>query len=159
MSLPDKYKWIDTIGVLPKLVAAGLQYLGVREVVGKGSNPVIMDMAKGLGIDDIYKDDDTAWCGLFMSHLFRITGKPALDIKGDKYNYLRAAKYAEWGRKVAEPEFGDVLVFSRTGGGHVGLCVGESKDTYFVLGGNQSNGVTVARFKVSDILGIRRLQG
>lgn len=152
----NKFPYLQTIDTLPKLVAAGLQYLGVKEIPGARSNPVIIDMAKGLGIEKIYTNDDTAWCGLFMSHLFRITGKPLLGIKGDKYNYLRAAKYAEWGNKVDEPEMGDVLVFSRTGGGHVGLYVGESKYTYFVLGGNQSNSVSITEIKKDRLTAARR---
>ena len=34
---------------------------------------------------------------------------------------------------------GDILTFKRNGGGHVGLYVGEDKDCYHVLGGNQGN--------------------
>ena len=49
--LPDKYKWLENIGTLPKLVNASLQYLGVKEYAGtKDNNPVIMNMAKELGI-------------------------------------------------------------------------------------------------------------
>jgi hypothetical protein len=88
--LPEKYKWLDTIGELPKMVAAALQYLGIREVKGESNNPAIMDMAKGLGVANIYTNDDMSWCALFINHLIRITGKPAVDTNGDKYNLLRA---------------------------------------------------------------------
>ena len=37
------------------------------------------------------------------------------------------------------------MVFSRTGGGHVGFYVGEDKDAYHILGGNQSDMVSIAR--------------
>jgi hypothetical protein len=37
------------------------------------------------------------------------------------------------------------MVFKRAGGGHVGFYVGEDKDAYHILGGNQSDMVSVAR--------------
>ena len=54
-------------------------------------------------------------------------------------------------------ERGDILVFKRPGGGgHVGFYVGEDDKCYHVLGGNQSNEVSVARLEKSRCLGIRR---
>jgi len=37
------------------------------------------------------------------------------------------------------------MVFTRSGGGHVGLYVGEDAGAYHILGGNQSNAVTITR--------------
>lgn len=158
MQLPEKFKWIENIGVLPKLIAAALQYLGVKEITGGKSNPVIMDMAKGLGIDDIYTNDDMSWCGLFINHLLRITGKPPLDYKGDRYNILRAKRMLDWGEPVfkGDEQFGDILVFQRPGGGHVALLVAETPSTYIVLGGNQSNQVGFTEIAKDRMIGARR---
>jgi hypothetical protein len=41
--------------------------------------------------------------------------------------------------------------------GHVGLFAGLEGTHVLVLGGNQSNGVSVARFPVARVLGVRRL--
>jgi uncharacterized protein (TIGR02594 family) len=156
--IPAKYSFLETIGTLPKLVSAALQYFGVKEIPGSKSNPVIIDMAKGMVLSDIYTNDDTSWCGLFIAHLLRITGKPLPDIKKDKYNYLRAKWYLNWGLNVAKGDerLGDVLIFDREGGGHVGLYVGESGSTFFVLGGNQSNAVTITEISKARLLGTRR---
>ena len=156
--IPEKYKWLETIGTLPKMVAAALQYMGIKEVPGKGSNPVIIDMAKGLGIQDIYTDDDMSWCALFINHLIRITGKPILQIGHDPYNYLRAKYMVNWGVNVAkgDEKLGDVLIFDREGGGHVGLLIAQSGATYHVLGGNQSNSVTITEISKARLLGVRR---
>jgi hypothetical protein len=43
------------------------------------------------------------------------------------------------------PMLGDVLVFVRNGGGHVGLYVGEDETAFHVLGGNQSDAVNIKR--------------
>ena len=159
MNLPLKYKWLDTIGVLPKLVTAALQYLGIREIPGKQSNPVIMDMAKGLGIANIYTNDDTAWCGLFMSHLFRITGKPELDYGIDKFQILIANAYKSWGKPVSKEDMrlGDVVILERPGGGHVFILLGISPTGNPIgIGGNQGNSVSIAEFDKDRIVGVRR---
>jgi uncharacterized protein (TIGR02594 family) len=156
--IPEKYKWLETIGVLPKMVAAALQYFGIKEIPGKGSNPVILDMAKGLGIGNIYTDDDMSWCALFINHLIRLTGKPILQVGHDPYNYLRAKYMLNWGKQVqhGEEKLGDVLIFDREGGGHVGLYIAESGATFHVLGGNQSNAVTITEISKARLLGARR---
>lgn len=143
--LPEKYNWIETIGPLPKLVAAALNLYGIREVPGIQNNPVIMNMAKTLKIEDIYKNDDTSWCGLFMSYLCTICEKPLPDLKGDKFNYLRAKWFQTFGNPVkkGEERFGDVGVFDRPGGGHVGLLIAQSTNTWHILGGNQGNSVNI----------------
>ena len=68
----------------------------------------------------------------------------------------------------AKAEF-DVVVLKRGTGnqpgpevtsgapGHVGFFAGLERDRVLVLGGNQSNGVCVQSFPVSDVLGVRRL--
>jgi uncharacterized protein (TIGR02594 family) len=48
-----------------------------------------------------------------------------------------------------------VMVFSRDGGGHVGFAVGEDATDYYVLGGNQSDSVNIARISKSRLLGCR----
>lgn len=156
--LPEKFKWLETIGTLPKLVAAALQYYGIKEIPGAKSNPVIMDMARNLVVSDIYTNDDTSWCGLFINHLIRITGKPPVDTKGDRYNLLRAKWMLNWGNPVpaGQEQLGDVLVFNREGGGHVGIFVAESGSTFFVLGGNQSDSVSITEIAKNRLAGARR---
>lgn len=51
---------------------------------------------------------------------------------------------------------GDILVFKRDGGGHVGFYVAEDKDYYHVLGGNQSDSVNITRIAKYRCVGIRR---
>jgi uncharacterized protein (TIGR02594 family) len=157
--LPAPYTYLDTIGTLPKMIASAIQYLGIREVPGKGSNPVIMNMAEGLGLKGIYTDDDMSWCAVFIGHLCKVAGKPLPDTKGDKYNLMRAFSYTWWGSEVTKKDamLGDVIVKKRKGGFHVCLYVGESTNTFHVIGGNQSNSVTFAEIKKSEVIAVRRL--
>jgi hypothetical protein len=45
-----------------------------------------------------------------------------------------------------------VLIFERGSGGHVGFAVGQDEKHFYVLGGNQSDAVTIARIAKSRLL-------
>lgn len=157
--LPQNAQWLDDIGPLPKLVENALQYLGIREVKGEKNNHVIMDMARGLGVSDIYTNDDIAWCAIFINHLLRISQKPPLDTKGDKYNLLRAKSLITWGYSVPidQAKLGDVVVIDREGGGHVFILLAFTKNGNLVgIGGNQSNSVSIAEFDKDRVIAVRR---
>lgn len=53
------------------------------------------------------------------------------------------------------PVYGAVIVFARGTGGHVGFVVGEDDTDYYVLGGNQSDAVNIARIAKNRALGTR----
>lgn len=152
-----RYEWLHNIGTLPKMISAALQYMGIKEVPGKGSNPVILNMAKQVGLEEIYKDDDTSWCALFINFIIRLTGKPWAG-SSDPYDFLRAKHLLLWGSvvKTGDEKLGDVLIFDREGGGHVGLYVAESGTTFHVLGGNQSNSVSITEIAKVRLMGARR---
>lgn len=157
--LSPQHQWLNTIGPLPKLVEAALQYLGIKEIPGSASNPIILDMAKGLGLGKIYTNDDTEWCALFINHLLRICGKPPVNLKGDIYNLLRARWLANWGEGVrrGDERLGDIVVLSRNLGGHVFILLAITKAGNFVgIGGNQSNSVTIAEFSKDRVIAVRR---
>lgn len=144
---------------LPKLLTAALQYLGLRETPGAANNPIIMDMAKGLGVDKIYTSDSLqAWCAVFINHLIRITGKP-LQIPKDLYDLLRALKTAKNFDLIPKSEWlmGDVILLSRSGGGHVFIAIAESSTGNIIgIGGNQGNMVGFAEFDFDRVVEVRR---
>lgn len=155
MIIPTKYKWLNTIGTMPKLVIAGLSFLGLKEYPGSTNNPVIMDMAKRLGVENIYTSDAIAWCALFISYLCVISDKP---MPFTSYDILRAASYKDWGSPVPKGQeaLGDILVFSRPGGNHVGIYIAESETTFHVLGGNQSDSVNFTEINKKRLTACRR---
>ncbi len=158
MPLPTKYKWIETVGLLPKLVSSALQYLGLKEIPGVDNNPVIMDMAKGLGVSDIYTNDDQSWCAVFINHLIRISGKPIDLHPADRYDLLRALKTAPLFNIIPKKEwvFGDIVKIKRPGGGHVFIAIAKTPKGIVGLGGNQSNSVTFSEFDEDRIVEVRR---
>ena len=160
--LPEKYKWIESIGTLPKLLSAMLQYLGVKEIKGSANNPVIMNMAKTLGIDDIYTSDDKQpWCALLMNFLIFITGKPRMNLKKDKYNLLRALYLMNYGEAVApgDERLGDIGVLKREGGGHTFILIAKANSldgNPIGIGGNQGDKIGFDEFDKDRIEGYRR---
>lgn len=140
--LPDyKLPWIDI----------ARSHMGLREIPGKRSNKEIMSWASDIGgwIEDFYGNDDIPWCGLFVAHCIMDAGM-SYEVK----NPLGAKNWKDFGKKI-HPAYGAIMVFSRSGGGHVGFYVSEDKSTYHILGGNQSNSVNITRVKKSRFIAAR----
>lgn len=150
MSLPAQYKWLEQEGA-PKMLVEFLKIYGVVEAPGDNNdNPIITGWAKEIGVDKDYKHDLTPWCGLAVGVLAKRAGK---DIPSSP---LWALSWANFGSKAPEPMLGDVLVFKRTGGGHVGLYIGEDDQAYHVGAGNQGDKVSIARIEKSRLYAARR---
>ena len=130
---------ITDAGIPPRWFRLARTLIGTREIVGPKHSPTIMGWiaklgAKVLGIT--VKDDETPWCGTFVAHVMAESGVAPPPIA------VRASSWGSWGRELVVPRLGCVLIFTRQGGGHVGLYAGERADAFRVLGGNQSNAVT-----------------
>jgi len=136
----------------PKMVREAMALLGTIETPGSKSNSVITNWAKETNTkdDDWYNTDSIPWCGLFIAVVAQRAGKEL------PRNVLSALAWAKFGVSQEVAMLGDVLVFTRKGGGHVGLYVGESKDSYFVLGGNQSDKVSITRILKNRLHSVRR---
>ena len=132
---------------MPRHMQIAFSLIGTTEVFGKQHNPTILKWAKDLGLGKVYANDELAWCGLFFAHVMKEAGRRVDLNTKDPYDYLRAAKYVNMnGAEIIDRKdaaFGDVLIFQRPGGGHIGFYVSESENFYSVLGGNQSNSVNL----------------
>lgn len=138
--IPSQYADLETIADQPMLRQALLLY-GTTEKAGDADNPVILAWAKEIGgqVAAIYNHDAMPWCGLFMGVVAKRAQVPFPAL------CIRALDWRDFGTIVTEPALGDVLVFVRTGGGHVGIYVGEDDKCFHVLGGNQGDMVQIAR--------------
>jgi uncharacterized protein (TIGR02594 family) len=137
----------------PKILTEMIKLYGTKEVIGGASNPVIMGWANELGVKRMgaaYTGDDVPWCGLGMGVAVLRASYVPPDI------CLRALSWAEWGKPVSTPMVGDVLVFTRKGGGHVGLYVAEDAKAYHVLGCNQSDECSITRIEKKRLSAARR---
>ena len=113
----------------------------------------LMDWLKrdGRSLGDPSKNP---WCGDFVETCIRmgLPDEPLLGALGT--NPYWARNWLLFGREV-QPITGAVLVFVRGSGGHVGFAIGQDDTHFYVLGGNQSDAVTIARIVKSRLLGAR----
>lgn len=150
--LPKQYAYLQS-AEMPKMIQEALKLYGTREIVGGRHNPVILDWARVVGIPELVKDDEQPWCGLFAAYV-AVRAQKHVPMKG--WDILRALQWQRFGTPVKEAGLGDILVFRRPGGGHVGIYVGEDQTTYHVLGGNQGNEANIIRIEKVRCVAIRR---
>ena len=138
-ALPKAYKDLAA-GDCPRMIREAVALYGTVETPGSRNNPTIMAWAaetakhvKG------YTADSIPWCGLFASVVATRAGFDS------PVNPLWALNWLNFGMPVTQPGLGDVLVWRRPGGGHVGFYVGEDATHYHCLGGNQGDKVSIIR--------------
>ena len=97
----------------------------------------------------------TAWCAAFVNATLAQTG-------GTGTGKMNARSFLDWGSPVDTPQRGDIAVFSRGDPngwqGHVGFFDSYTPDGRInVLGGNQSDSVSIAPYGADRLLGFRRI--
>jgi len=136
------------LGQAPWMKVAYSLY-GTKEAKGRKNNKEIVGWASVIGGRTFksFTHDAIPWCGLYTAYSCVEGG-----IKDLPTNPLWARDWGgKWGiniEKRSAPPVGTILVFKRGKGGHVGFCVGmtsskRGRGYYLVLGGNQSDAVTV----------------
>ena len=104
----------------------------------------------------------TEWCAAFVNAVLEESDI----VSNNDHKYpLTARAFLQWGQKVSKDNVqpGDIVVFPRGNSswqGHVGFYlkteVLNGVTYYWILGGNQSNKVSIVRYRASKALGIRR---
>ncbi|AFC22889.1 peptidoglycan-binding lysin domain protein [Saprospira grandis str. Lewin] len=116
-------------------------------------DPFVKMLFQELGTYDEWAHKQTVktanWCAAFVSHCLKKSGQPALSY----YDGGRAKKYLDYGRKIDKPAYGAIVVFSRSGGGHVGFVAGQTDSHILTLGGNQGNKVCIKAYPKSKVQG------
>lgn len=137
--------------MVPKPFEYALKEYGKRSFVGPETNPEISKYFQASGHFSV-KDDETAWCAAFVNWCLAMAN--LVPTKS-----LMARSFLTYGTACADPSIGDLVVLWRIDPngpyGHVGFYVGETKDTIFVLGGNQSERVDISEYPKSRVLGYR----
>ncbi len=137
----------------PRWMRTAKSFDGLREVVGPKHNTTILSWLAKLGA--WWRNDETPWCGVFVAHCMEEAGLPYPKM------YMRAKAWSDYGSLLRRDRLapGAILVFDRTGGGHVGFYVGEDAGHYYVLGGNQGNAVNVMKLGKSRLVASRWPKG
>lgn len=124
--------------------------LGVAEDTGATSNPRVVAYYADAGVPAV-SDDSTAWCAAFVGACLQRAGVPGT-------RSLMARSYLDWGTPLDVPAYGAIAVLSRTADpalGHVGFLLAATASQVVLLGGNQSNRVSVEAFDRGRLLGLR----
>lgn len=131
--------------IVPPWVTEARRFLGLHETRDAKK------LDKALRLDA----SETAWCGAFTGMVIAT----ALPNEPLPANPLGSRNWLKFGRSIPGPQIGAVAVFwrgSKDGWqGHVGIVVGHDKTHLHILGGNQSNSVSVARVGKDRLLGYR----
>ncbi|SET50660.1 TIGR02594 family protein [Nitrosomonas marina] len=138
------------------------RFVGIKEVSGSTANPQILAMLK---LDSNWPDDDSVpWCSGFINYVAWLLRLP-------RSKSLRARSWLSIGKviKLDDAKAGfDVVIFKRGSGqqpgpdvidapGHVGFFAGIDGGNILVLGGNQSDSVSISSYSKNKLLGVRRL--
>lgn len=143
--------FIDRLNENRQKVFTAYQYINYSERTHRN------ELREFMGVDPVR----TEWCAAFVNAVLaesQISGSDTVS------NYpLTARSFLHWGVEVDEPEPGDLVVFPRGNQawqGHVGFYLGTStigdREYYQILGGNQSNKVSIELYPANLALGIRR---
>lgn len=138
-----------------EVLKVALSQWNFKEIQGKYHNPEIVKYFQEIG----YKinNDETAWCSAFLNWCAMKAG----------YEYttkLNARSWQHIGIEVPKNEWklGDVVVLWRSSPeswkGHVGLYIRHDENYIYLLGGNQSNRVTISKYSISRVIAVRELQ-
>jgi len=124
---------------LPPWVREGVRIKGWHERAdNKALRNWLASDGRALGDPAVFP-----WCGDFAETCIRLSQRDEPFPGALGRNPYWALNWRLFGRPC-RPAFGAVISISRDGGGHVGFAVGEDHGRIFVLGGNQSNSVSVA---------------
>ena len=127
-------------------------YLGYTERTHRA------ELREFTGVDPVR----TEWCAAFVNSVLEES-----DIESNRsHRYpLTARAFLDWGQRVSKENIkpGDIVVFPRGNSswqGHVGFYlktqIVNGVEYYLILGGNQSNKVSIVTYRSNRALGIRR---
>lgn len=149
---------------IPKWLATMRAITGMAEVAGTGDNPKILAMTAEIAriFPDMadycseYEHDEQPWCGLTVAYCMALAGiRPPFGAT-DTARFLWAKSWANdpGFQRITSPKHGCVVVFSRTGGGHVTLYERTNGSNYVCRGGNQSDRVNESGFPILDAIAL-----
>lgn len=139
------------------------RYIGVHEIVGEEDHPLILWWHSLCTLKA--SNDEVPWCSAFVNGI-------AWELRLPRSKSALARSWLEIGRLVRPPMLPnpgfDVVILKRGAGeqpgpevinapGHVGFFVGMTDSHIEMLGGNQRDSVSIARYPIDRVLAIRRL--
>lgn len=129
--------------------------LGVCETPGLEATARIVEYADCTTLSA--NSDEVPWCSSFANWCVK-----QAELKGT--NSAAARSWLDWGVVLNKPIVGCIVVFERKtvdnpNSAHVAICdhADISNGIIRVIGGNQGNSVSIARYPIAKVLGYRSL--
>lgn len=115
-----------------------------RRYVGMNEHKDRTAIREAIGVDPLR----VPWCGAFMGSVAKRAGRTP------PRNYLLAVSWLHFGHPIRRSDMraGDIAVMRH----HVTIVVKVEGAYIWALGGNQSGGVNVSRYRISRVIGVRR---
>ena len=135
----------------PDWLSVALNEKGTARTPGPASTDRIVEYLEATTLGSPFNQNDhTYWCSAFVVWVMEQAGYTST-----KSAWARS--WLDWGREIdRHPERGAIVVFSRgPTSGHVGFYLAHTDSTIRVLGGNQSDAVTIADHDRDNFLGYR----
>lgn len=141
----------EVIEVNYTIAVKAMSFLGVQEKEGKANNKQILDMFVSAGFEGL--GDEVPWCAAFVTHVLKECG----------YSYIKSLKardYQHYGCATGYPMLGNIVVLWRESEdsqfGHVGFFIRKDKHHVWLLGGNQSDKVSVQKYPRKRVISYRQ---
>jgi len=147
-------------GCSPELSSQNPVYKAIP-YIGKTETQHRQFLKEYTGVDPVR----TEWCAAFVNAVLNESGIPGSESVSDVP--LMARSFLQWGDEISKEEIqaGDIVVLPRGDvgwQGHVGFYIKTNvingRIYYAILGGNQSNKVSIENYAESRVLGIRRIK-
>lgn len=135
--------------ILDKFLEIAKAEIGIKEIHGDNNDKRILEYASTT---TLHADcDETAWCSAFVNWCVIRAG-----INGT--NSAAARSWLNWGRAVANPIPGCIVVYKRgtsQHSGHVNFFDHYKNGFIYGCGGNQDDSVCIKAYKPQDVLDFR----
>ncbi len=131
-----------------EVVSVAQSQIGLGEIGGNNRGAYVRQYLNGR--------ENLPWCAGFVSYCLKKSGYHLL------YT-LRAKDFLKYGKLVNNPQVGDLIIFSRQGGGHIGIIEKVQGKTITTIEGNvgkypaKVKKVVYKRNHIKNFLGFVRL--
>jgi uncharacterized protein (TIGR02594 family) len=140
----------------PRWLEIAFGELGQSEIPGGRDNPRVVSYLQMVALPSAtLLHDEIPWCSAFANYCMAKAG-----LRGT--GSAAARSWTNWGRPLFSPRRGCVAVFRRDAGwtGHVGFFLDEENGgSIRIIGGNQSDRVSIAKWPRSKLIGFRWPRG